>query len=115
MSFGETDVSMVCPQLQAFTSKRNLDNSIQDCLVGVLRLESIPFSLVAVRDDHTIKVDHVVFPGGGNALLLGRCDNCVEELNLIFEDLNHLHNASISHVKRSVKGEHTGIILGISI
>ena len=86
----------------------DLYDTVKNGLVGVLRLESVPFGLIAVRDDNTIKIEHSILTRRRNVLFLCCSEDCVKEFDLVLEDLNELYNSSISDVEGAVKVKNIG-------
>ena len=93
----------------------DLHNTIKNRLIGVLRLETIPFGLVAVREDDTVKVKHRILTWGRNLLFLSCSEDRVKELNLILENLNKLHNAAVTYVESTVEIENSWVILRVLV
>jgi len=81
----------------------DLNNPVQDSLIGMVRFELIPFRFVGMRQDDAIKVNHGSFAGGWYGLLLGGGYNGMQVFHIVLEYLNKLHQAAVAHVKGSIQ------------
>jgi len=89
----------------------NLYDAIEDGLVRVLALETVPLRLITMGDDYAVEVQHVRFARRGNPLLLCGGDDRMEELDLVLEHLDELYDATVSNVEGTIEREGARIVL----